>query len=37
MDQEAENLYVFANNHWQGQAVSTARQIKMHLERHSSE
>jgi uncharacterized protein YecE (DUF72 family) len=37
MDQEAENLYVFANNHWQGQAISTARQIKMHLERHSSE
>lgn len=30
--QQAENTFVFANNHWQGQAVSTIRQIKMLLE-----
>jgi hypothetical protein len=37
MDKEAEDLYVFANNHWQGQAVSTARQIKMHLDQLADE
>jgi uncharacterized protein YecE (DUF72 family) len=32
MDKTAEELYVFANNHWQGQSIDTARQIKMLLE-----
>lgn len=32
MGQEAENMYVYANNHWQGQSVTTVRQIKMHME-----
>jgi uncharacterized protein YecE (DUF72 family) len=36
MNKEAEHMYVFANNHWQGQAVSTARQIKLQLDRHSN-
>jgi hypothetical protein len=31
MDEQAENLYVFANNHWQGQSISTVRQIGMQL------
>jgi uncharacterized protein YecE (DUF72 family) len=31
MDQQAEALYVFANNHWQGQSITTARQIGMLL------
>lgn len=29
MDAQAEQVLVFANNHWQGQAVETARQIKI--------
>jgi len=33
LDQQASETYVFANNHWQGQAVSTARQLRMLLER----
>jgi uncharacterized protein YecE (DUF72 family) len=37
MDGEAESMYVFANNHWQGQSVSTVRQIKMHLEQGANE
>lgn len=32
MDADAEHLYVFANNHWQGQSVTTARQLRMLLE-----
>jgi uncharacterized protein YecE (DUF72 family) len=32
MDTQAERLYAFANNHWAGQAVSTARQLRMFLE-----
>ncbi|MCL5257227.1 MAG: DUF72 domain-containing protein [Chloroflexi bacterium] len=28
---ETETTYVFTNNHWQGQAVATARQLKMML------
>jgi len=32
MDEQAENLYVFANNHWQGQSISAIRQIGMQLE-----
>ena len=31
MAQEAETTFVFANNHWQGQAVDTARQLGMLL------
>ena len=31
LDAEAEQVFVFANNHWQGQAVTTARQLKMLL------
>jgi uncharacterized protein YecE (DUF72 family) len=27
----AEHLYVFANNHWEGQSVTTARQLKLFL------
>jgi uncharacterized protein YecE (DUF72 family) len=36
MGDQAENLFVFANNHWQGQAVSTARQLKLLLDRESA-
>ena len=32
LDSEAEDTYIFANNHWQGQAVGTARQLRMLLE-----
>lgn len=32
LDSEAQDTYVFANNHWQGQAVNTARQLRMLLE-----
>lgn len=31
MDSEAENTFIFANNHWQGQAVDTARQLRLLL------
>ena len=36
MDAQVERLYAFANNHWEGQAVSTARQLRMFLERQDS-
>lgn len=32
LDQQAERTFVFANNHWQGQAVTTIRQLRMMLE-----
>jgi len=32
MDSMAEKTFVFANNHWKGQAVNTIRQIKRLLE-----
>lgn len=32
LDQTAEKTFVFANNHWRGQAVSTIRQLKMMLD-----
>ena len=32
MESAAETLYIFANNHWQGQAVGTARQLRLLLE-----
>jgi len=31
MARQAEQVFIFANNHWQGQAVETARQLKMLL------
>ena len=31
LDEQAEMTFAFANNHWQGQAVDTARQLKMLL------
>lgn len=31
LDEAAEHTFVFANNHWQGQAVDTARQLRMLL------
>jgi len=31
MATKAHDVYVFTNNHWQGQAVDTARQLKMML------
>ncbi|MGQ9552912.1 MAG: DUF72 domain-containing protein [Anaerolineae bacterium] len=31
LDEQAEHTYVYANNHWQGQAVDTARQIRLLL------
>ena len=37
MDEQAENLFVFANNHWQGQSVTAIRQLKMQLDRHTAE
>ena len=37
MEGRAENLFVFANNHWQGQSVTTIRQIKMMLQRATSD
>lgn len=32
MEEQAENLFVFANNHWQGQSIDTIRQIRMQLD-----
>jgi uncharacterized protein YecE (DUF72 family) len=32
MAQKAESVFVFSNNHWQGQAVEAARQLKLLLE-----
>lgn len=32
LDQESEVTYVYTNNHWQGQAVDTARQLRLMLE-----
>ena len=31
LDAQAEHTYLFANNHWQGQAVGTARQLRLLL------
>ena len=31
MASSAEVVYVFANNHWLGQAIDTARQLKLKL------
>ena len=31
LDAQAEETFVFANNHWQGQAVDTARQLRLLL------
>jgi uncharacterized protein YecE (DUF72 family) len=32
LDRTAEKTFVFANNHWRGQAVSTIRQLRMMLD-----
>lgn len=32
LEERSETTFLFANNHWQGQAVDTARQFKMLLE-----
>ena len=32
MREQAEDVYVFANNHWQGQSIAAVRQLKMLLE-----
>jgi uncharacterized protein YecE (DUF72 family) len=32
MVSRAENLFVFANNHWQGQSVSAIRQLRLLLD-----
>jgi uncharacterized protein YecE (DUF72 family) len=32
LDEEAPLTLVYMNNHWQGQAVGTARQLKMLME-----
>lgn len=32
LEQTAETVYLFANNHWQGQAIGTAKQLRMLLE-----
>ncbi|MHB0875142.1 MAG: DUF72 domain-containing protein [Anaerolineae bacterium] len=31
LDEEAESVYVYSNNHWQGQAVDTATQLRLML------
>jgi len=31
LDEQAEHTYVYANNHWQGQATDTARQLRLLL------
>lgn len=31
LDEAAEHVYVYTNNHWQGQAVDTARQLRLML------
>ena len=36
MEAEAKRLYVFANNHWEGQSIATARQLVMLLEQQES-
>ena len=32
MSEQAEDVFVFANNHWQGQSIAAVRQLKMLLE-----
>ena len=32
LDSMTEKTYLFTNNHWRGQAVSTIRQLKMMLD-----
>jgi len=36
LEEATENTYVYANNHWQGQSVDTARQLRLLLESSSS-
>ncbi len=37
LDQESPLTLVYMNNHWQGQAVGTARQLKMLMEEDKAE
>ena len=32
LDRVAEKTFIFANNHWRGQAVSTIRQLRVMLD-----
>jgi uncharacterized protein YecE (DUF72 family) len=32
MDEQAEDVFVFANNHWQGQSIAAVQQLRMLLE-----
>lgn len=36
MDEQAEKLFVFANNHWQGQSVQAVRQLSMLLDQQAT-
>ena len=36
MDEQAEKLFIFANNHWQGQSVTAIRQLTMLLDQHTT-
>ncbi len=37
LSERASNTFVFANNHWQGQAIDTARQLRLLLENRVDE
>ena len=37
LDEESPLMLVYMNNHWQGQAVGTARQLKMLMEEDKAE
>jgi uncharacterized protein YecE (DUF72 family) len=37
MNEQAENLFVYANNHWQGQSVTAVRQLRLLLDLHDAE
>jgi hypothetical protein len=32
MSEQAQDVYVFANNHWQGQSIAAVRQLKMMMD-----
>ena len=32
MSRQAKNTFIFANNHWRGQAVDTIRQVRSMLD-----
>jgi uncharacterized protein YecE (DUF72 family) len=37
MNERAENVFVFANNHWQGQSIAAVRQVKMLLDHQNND